>query len=206
MSRWKPDGRRRLQEAALELYEEQGFAAATAAAVAERAGLTERTFFRHFADKKEVLFGDEAPLRDTLVEAVAAAPPEATPFEAAMAGLAALAGVLQSRQDRLMRRARVIAQSTELRERELMKLASWSAALGASLRRRGLGPSAAAFAAETSMATLRVAVRRWIEEVPEKALLDVLHEGFLDLGRFLRQNTSDAASASFTEASDGIAT
>src|SRR3569833_1047630 len=143
MSRWKPDGRRRLQGGAHGGVEEQGLAAATAAAGAERAGLTERTFFRHFADKKEVLFGDEAPLRDTLVEAVAAAPPAATPFEAAMAGRAARAGVLQSRQDRRMRRARVIAQSTELRERELMKLASWSAALGVSQRGRGLGPSVA---------------------------------------------------------------
>src|SRR3569833_4458666 len=179
MSRWKPDGRRRLQEAAHELYEEQGVAAATAAAVAERAGLTERTFFRHFADKKEVLFGDEAPLRDTRGEAGAAAPPEATPGEAAMAGLAARAGGLQSRQDRLMRRARGIAQSTELRERELMKLAAWSAALGVSLRGRGLGPSAAAFAAETSMATQRVAVRRRNVEVPEKVFFVVLFLGFL---------------------------
>src|SRR3569833_3881204 len=112
----------------------------------------------------DVLFGDEAP-------------PEATPVEAARAGLAARAGVLQSRQDRRMRRARVIAQSTELRERELMKLASWAAALGVSLRGRGLGPSAAAFAAETSMATQRVAVRRWIEEVPEKVFFVVLFLG-----------------------------
>jgi AcrR family transcriptional regulator len=185
MGRWKPDGRRRLQEAALELYAEQGFAAATAAAVAERAGLTERTFFRHFADKKEVLFGDEAALRDTLVNAVTSAPEDATPFEAAMAGLEALAAELQPRQDRLVRRARILAQSTELRERELMKLASWSAALTAALRERGLGGPAAAFAAEASIATFRVAVQRWLDDVPEAALLDILREGFGDLNRFL---------------------
>jgi AcrR family transcriptional regulator len=186
MGRWKPDSRRRLQEAALELYSEQGFAQATAAAVADRAGLTERTFFRHFADKKEVLFGDETALRDTLVDAVTSAPPDSTPFEAALAGLEALADELQSHQDRLVRRARVIAQSAELQERELLKLASWSAALEVSLRQRGLGPSAAAFAAEASIATFRVAVQRWINDVPEKALLDVVHEGFVDLNQFIQ--------------------
>lgn len=186
MGRWKPDSRRRLQDAALDLYAEKGFAEVTAAAVADRAGLTERTFFRHFADKREVLFADEAALREALVATVTAAPPEATPFEATIAGLEALAGELQSRRERFLRRARVIAESPELRERELMKLASWSAALGGVLRQRGLSPTAAAFAAEASIATFRVAVQRWAGNAAGEALLDVLHDGLADLDRFIR--------------------
>jgi AcrR family transcriptional regulator len=183
VSRWKPDSRRRLQEAALELYAERGFAEVTAAAVADRAGLTERTFFRHFADKKEVLFGDDAALREVLVGPVAAAPADDTAFDAVLAGLESLAAELQSRRDRVIRRARVIAASAELRERELTKVASWTAALDSALCGRGLPPPAAAVTAEASIAIFRAAFRRWLEE--ERPLADLVRAGFADLDRFL---------------------
>lgn len=134
----------------------------------------------------EVLFGDETALQETLVHGVASAPPDATAFEATLAGLEALAGELQSRHQRLARRARVIAQSSELRERELMKLASWANALDARLRERGLAPSASAFAAEASIATFRVAAQRWIEGSADDTLFDLIREGFNDLNRFLQ--------------------
>src|SRR6185312_8615863 len=94
MSRWEPNARGRLEQAALDLYGERGFEQTTVAEIAERAGLTERTFFRYFADKREVLFGGSDEVRDALVEAVAAAPEPASPLAAVGAGLMAFAEVL----------------------------------------------------------------------------------------------------------------
>src|SRR3974390_410375 len=91
MGRWEPDSRGRLQEAALDLFAERGFDQTTAAEIAARAGLTERTFFRHFADKREVLFGGSVFLRDHIVSAVQGAPAADGPFDAVGRGLAAAA-------------------------------------------------------------------------------------------------------------------
>src|SRR5271155_4190674 len=94
MGRWQPDSRRRLQEAALALYSERGFDQTTAAEIAARAGLTERTFFRHFADKREVLFGGSALLQERIVTGVAGAPATEGPFDAVARGLDAAALLL----------------------------------------------------------------------------------------------------------------
>src|ERR1700723_1407403 len=99
MSRWQPDARGRLERAAMELYSERGFEQTTVAEIAERAGLTERTFFRHFADKREVLFWGAGALQDLFVTAVASAPESATPLEAVSGALAAAGAVLQQRGD-----------------------------------------------------------------------------------------------------------
>jgi AcrR family transcriptional regulator len=181
-----PDSRRRLQDAALALYAEWGFAEVTAAAVADRAGLTERTFFRHFADKKEVLFGDEAALRDVLADAVNAAPADAPAVEAVLAGLEALAAHLQERRDRVVERAHVIARSPELRERELAKLAGWTEAVASALRGRGLSAAVSAVAAEASTATFRAAFRQWVEGPGDRVLADVVRDAFADLAGFAR--------------------
>ena len=91
MGRWEPNARGRLEQAALELYGERGFEQTTVAEIAERAGLTERTFFRHFADKREVLFGGAGALQEFLVSTVASAPDSAAPIDAVAAALEAAA-------------------------------------------------------------------------------------------------------------------
>src|SRR5580700_10531044 len=91
MGRWQPDSRRRLQEAALALYSERGFDQTTAAQIADRAGVTERTFFRHFADKREVLFGGSAILKERIVAGVVGAPPTDSALDAVARGLDAAA-------------------------------------------------------------------------------------------------------------------
>ena len=98
MARWEPDSRGRLEEAALALYGERGFENTTVAEIAERAGLTERTFFRHFADKREVLFGGAAMLEELLVNSVAGAPDSAAPIDAVVAALEAAGALLQERR------------------------------------------------------------------------------------------------------------
>jgi AcrR family transcriptional regulator len=164
MVRWEPNARGRLQEAALALYGERGFENTTVAEIAERAGLTERTFFRHYADKREVLFDGANEFQDAFVGTVAAAPPSQSPIEAVTAGLEAAAELLQERRPFARQRQAIIAASAELRERELIKFASLSEALADTLRARGLDDPAASLAAELAIAVFRVAFERWIDE------------------------------------------
>src|SRR5438105_15155446 len=129
MARWEPDARGRLERAAMELFLERGYVHTTVAEIAARAGLTERTFFRYFADKREVLFWGAGALRELLVSAVASAPDSASPIDAVAAALEAAGALLQERREFARQRQSVIAANTELQERELIKLASLSAAL-----------------------------------------------------------------------------
>src|SRR5271167_2052854 len=162
MGRWQPDSRGRLQEAALALYSERGFDQTTAAQIAERAGLTERTFFRHFADKREVLFGGSALLKERIVAGVAEAPAADGAFDAVSAGLDAAAVMLgEARRDMALQRQSVLAANPELRERELAKLADYAATIAETLHQRGVSEPQATLAAESGMTVLRVAVQRW---------------------------------------------
>jgi len=174
MARWEPDSRGRLEQAALALFEERGFERTTVAEIAARAGVTERTFFRHFADKREVLFGggDGRLLTEPMLRAVADAPASAGPLEATAAGLAAAAAVLQQRRPFALRRQRVIAATPELRERELIKLAGLAVALAGALRERGVAEPEASLAAEAAIAAFRVAFERWIAAPGEPSLAD----------------------------------
>src|SRR6202451_1924275 len=117
MGRWEPNARGRLMQAAFALYGERGFEQTTVAQIAERAGLTERTFFRHFSDKREVLFGGSVLLQDLLVTAVTEAPASATPMEAVARALDALGTMFVGRRDFARQRQAIIAASAELRER-----------------------------------------------------------------------------------------
>src|SRR5476649_2914535 len=149
MVRWQPDSRGRLEQAALALYGERGFENTTVAEIAERAGVTERTFFRHFADKREVLFGGSALLQERIVAGVAGAPPESGALDAVACGLAAAAAMLgEFRRDLSRKRHDVIAANPELRERELAKLADYATAVADALRQRGVNEPRATFAAE----------------------------------------------------------
>lgn len=179
MTRWEPDSQGRLEQAALALYGERGFDQTTVAEIARRAGVTERTFFRHFADKREVLFAGSDALKALMVEAVSGAPRSATPMAAAAAAIEAAGPVLQERRQYARQRHAVIAANAELRERELIKLANLAAALADALRHRGVQEPAATLAAEVAMAVFRVAFERWVEE-PEALDLLQLIRVFLD--------------------------
>ena len=117
MGRWEPDSRGRLQEAALALFSERGFDQTTAAQIAARAGVTERTFFRHFADKREVLFGGSVLLGERIIEGVENAPEADGPFDAVSRGLDAAADFLgESRRDLACVRACWVAHTGACRE------------------------------------------------------------------------------------------
>jgi AcrR family transcriptional regulator len=168
MARWEPDSRGRLRQAALDLYGERGFEHTTVAEIAKRAGVTERTFFRHFADKREVLFAGSEELEHAMVAAVARAPASAAPLDAIARGLDAAGAVLPRSREFARQRYAVIAANAGLRERELSKFASLSGALAEALRGRGLEEPAASLTAEIGIAVFRNAFERWIDEDNEQ--------------------------------------
>jgi AcrR family transcriptional regulator len=162
MGRWQPDARGRLAQAAFALYGERGFEQTTVAEIAQRAGLTERTFFRHFADKREVLFAGANALQELLVDTVAQAPGSLAPIDAAAAGLEAIGAYIQEGRELAQLRQAIISASAELQERELIKLASLASALADALRRRGVADPAASLTAEAGIAVFKVAFERWV--------------------------------------------
>jgi AcrR family transcriptional regulator len=197
MGRWEPDARGRLEKAAMELYVERGFDETTVAEIAKRAGLTERTFFRHFADKREVLFAGAALLQELLVGAVAAAAADRAPIDAARDGLQAAGALIQERRAFARRRYEIIAANTELQERELIKLASLSAALADTLRRRGVAAPVAGLAAEVAIAVFKIAFERWVAD-PERLDLPQLIRDSLDELRVVTAGGETEGSSSRT--------
>jgi AcrR family transcriptional regulator len=180
MSRWNPDARGRLLKAALELYSERGFEQTTVAEIASRAGLAERTYFRHFADKREVLFGGSKALQELLVNAVAATP-DMAPMEAVINALEAAEGFFAGRLEHSRKRQRVLEANVELLEREVMKLASLSAALAEVLRSRGVSDPAAGLTADAGMAVFRVAFQRWIDGTDQQDFKQLVRQAFEEL-------------------------
>jgi AcrR family transcriptional regulator len=181
MGRWEPNARGRLEQAALELYVERGYEQTTVAEIAERAGLTERTFFRHFADKREVLFAGAGALQELLVTAVAGAPDAVAPLEAVAAALEAAGARLQERREYSRRRQSVIDANPALQERELIKLAALASALADALRRRGVTGPAASLTAEAGIAVFKIAFERWISGTGEADLPQLIRESMDEL-------------------------
>jgi AcrR family transcriptional regulator len=164
----------------LALYAERGFENTTVAEIAERAGLTERTFFRHYADKREVLFGGSDAFTEAFVGTVANAPASEAPIDAVTAGLEAAAALLADREFSRRRQA-IIAASPELQERELSKFASLSASLAATLRERGLGEPTATLTSELATAVFKVAFEQWIEASGDPDLSHLIRESLEQL-------------------------
>jgi AcrR family transcriptional regulator len=164
MGRWEPDARRRLQEAALALFRERGYDATTVAEIAERAGLTKRTFFRHFADKREVLFSGSELLGQQMVAAIEAAPAASSAIGLIGAALDAAAVRFEEAREFAGPRQRIIASSRELQERELIKAVALSTDLDRALRARGLRDPAATLAARTCLILMQIAFEQWVDD------------------------------------------
>jgi len=196
MGRWEPNARGRLAKSAMELYAEQGFDQTTVAEIATRAGLTERTFFRHFADKREVLFYGMEMLRDLLVRAVADAPASAAAMDAVGAAFEAAGGALQENPERVRLRDAIVSANAELRERELIKLAALASAVAGALRDRGVPEPAASLAAETGVAVFKTAFARWISEPGQPDLPEIVRESMGELRSMLTDRLAEACSPS----------
>jgi AcrR family transcriptional regulator len=183
MSRWQPNARGRLRQAALELYAEHGYDQTTVAQIAERAGLTERTFYRHFTDKREVVFSGE--VQRVLVRTLTDAPASMTPIEAVTAALDAAGAVLDERREMTRRRQAVIAANPRLQQREQIKYASLADDLAEALRARGTDPSSARLAADAGVAVFRAAFDRWIEEDEQREFGGLVRDALEELAAVL---------------------
>jgi AcrR family transcriptional regulator len=181
MVRWEPNAGGRLRQAAFELFTERGFEQVTVAEIAERAGLTERTFFRYFADKREVLFAGAVELRDLMVSAVASAPEPTAPIDAIAAALDAAGTMFAGYAASARKRQVIIAAHAELRERELIKLAALATALADALRARGVGDPAASLTAEAGIAVFKIAFERWIADPAGPDLTQVMRASLEEL-------------------------
>ena len=164
MSRWKPDAAGRLAKAAITLFAEQGYEATTVAEIAQRAGLTKRTFFRHFSDKREVLFSGTHELERVWLDAMASAPAHAGPLDMVTAGLDPVAAMFIERHAFARLRAEIIGANPELQERELIKLHNLAVAIEASLRDCGVAAITATLAAEAGVTVFHVAFAAWLQQ------------------------------------------
>jgi AcrR family transcriptional regulator len=163
VGRWAPNARERLEAAALDLFVENGYEETTVAQIAERAGLNRATFFRHFTDKREVLFGGEDVLAGLFADGIRAAAPGATLAECLRAAFAGVDATMTLRQrTKAAQRVRVVAANTEVRERGLLKRARITAAVATALRERGNDELAARLGAQLVVLAFSVAFERWM--------------------------------------------
>lgn len=168
MARWQPNASQRLVVAALELFEERGYENTTVIEIAQRAGVTKSTFFRHFPDKREVLFGG-GTMTGLLVAGITAAPADAGPFEAVAHALDDIGrqAFPAERREFAARRQAVIAAHPELREREALKGLGLTASMIEALERRGVPDLTARVAAELCGIAWKIAYERWSDPASE---------------------------------------
>lgn len=165
MARWEPDARKRFVTAALTLFTEQGYDETTVAEIADRAGLTKSTFFRHFSDKREVLAAGQETLSRLFAEGIAAAPIDASPLDAVDAGLAYAAGTMTAFNREIGPRLEaVIATSSELQERAVLKKVGMATAIADALRARGVQETVANAAAELGVLAFKDGFEAWTAE------------------------------------------
>jgi len=180
--RWEPGTAQRLQRAALDLFASRGFEQTTAAEIAQSVGLTERTFFRHFSDKREVLFDGQQRLVQVFIDGARSAPPEASAIEAVEAALSNAASFFaEERRSFSRKRQQVIDQNPALQERERNKLADLAAALADALRARDTSEMAATLAAQSGATVFGIAFRQWIREGEDRSFAAIQAEVFAEL-------------------------
>jgi AcrR family transcriptional regulator len=175
MSRWKPDARGRLEQAAYELFLEHGYEQTTVADIAARAGLTERTFFRHYSDKREVLFSGSGVLQDALARALDGLPPALPTFEAVRIAVEAAARLMHGRRALARERQRIVTAHADLQERGLIKRATLTAVLAQALQQRGVPAN---LAADMGMTVFSVGFDNWLDDPADRELVEIVHEGF----------------------------
>lgn len=177
MSRWQPDAASRLERAARELFAEQGFAETTVPQITERAGLTTRTFFRHFSDKREVLFAFDEQLPGIVLALLAAAPAQHSPMRVIRDGLPVIATTqLDGALDYLTAHRSIVQSDGGLRERELRKNALLTEAIRAGFVERGESEQTAELAAHLGATAFTVSVNRWIDEAGRRPLAEIMVE------------------------------
>jgi len=183
MARWEPDARGRLEKAAMDLFIERGYEHTTVGDIAARAELTERTFFRYFSDKREVLFSGSKDLERTILDHIASAPKGVPALEVLVAAYAAAATWLENLRAIEYVRARyaLLIKHAEIQERELIKLASLATSTAKALVARGVPASTASLAAELGMAVFKLGFERWVTAKKPRDFAGHIRAALVDL-------------------------
>ncbi|MEU1663888.1 helix-turn-helix domain-containing protein [Streptomyces sparsogenes] len=164
MARWQPGAAERLVAAAVDLFTEQGYDATTVTQIAERAGVTKSTFFRHFSDKRELLVAGQETLSRLLADGITEAPASASPLQAVAAGLERASSAMGPANRELGPRLKAaVAASTELQERDALKSVGLAAAMTAALIARGVPDPTAHLAAELGVLAFKRGYAQWSE-------------------------------------------
>lgn len=158
----RENARSRLQRSALELFRKRGYDETTAAEIAACAGVTERTFYRYFPDKREVLFDGQAVLLAMLTASIADAPRDLGPLDTLFRAFHMTVPALEANRPYSEPRQDVIAATPALQERELAKMAALTDALAEALRVRGIADLRAVLAAQIGMAAYVEATLSWL--------------------------------------------
>lgn len=177
MARWRPGAQERLQSIAVELFADQGFERTTVAEIADAAGLTERTFFRHFADKREVLFAGQDDFLRLFTDPIDAASADTAPYELISRALEGAGAFFPDERRSFARsRASIISADASLQERELAKLALLKDRLGEVLRERNISEPSATLAAEVGVMVFHLSFRQWIAQGEKRSMAAIAHE------------------------------
>ncbi|KUN04468.1 TetR family transcriptional regulator [Streptomyces yokosukanensis] len=164
MARWQPGAPQRLVVAAVDLFTEQGYDATTVTQIAERAGVTKSTFFRHFSDKRELLVAGQETLSRLLADGITEAPASASPLQAVAAGLERASSAMGPANRELGPRIEAaVAASTELQERDALKSVGLAAAMTAALIARGVSDPIAHLAGELGVLAFKRGYAQWSE-------------------------------------------
>lgn len=150
----------------MELFQKRGYVKTTVEEIAAHAGLTERTFFRYFTDKREVLFSGSKELEKGIIDHIEQAPREASPLDVVVSAFEAAGAELQERRELSYVRARhaLVTKHAEIQERELIKLASLALAVTQALHARGISEPTASLAAEAGIAIFKIGFERWVRD------------------------------------------
>ncbi len=161
----------------MQLFTDQGFERTTVAEIAAAAELTERTFFRHFADKREVLFAGQDDFQELFTDPIDAAPGDTPAYELIRRSLAGAGGFFPDERRPFARaRAGIIGTESSLQERELAKLAALKIRLGELLRQRGISEPSATLAAEMGVTVFHLSFQQWIAEGEQRSLSEIARE------------------------------
>jgi AcrR family transcriptional regulator len=183
--RWEPGTKDRLRAAALDLFATHGYEQTTAAEIAQSVGLTERTFFRHFGDKRDVLFDGQADYLQAYTEGVEAAPQDASAFEMISSALATVAGRFgEDRRPYSRIRKQIIDANPALAERELHKRSEAAATLAAALHARGVTEPTATLAAESGATAFGIAFTQWVRADETRTMAEIIDDVLAELRSF----------------------
>ena len=181
MSRWKPDAEGRLTAAAITLFEQRGYDETTIAEIADAAGLTKRTFFRYFTDKREVLFKGSHELEERWVCGIRSAPADAGAMAAMSSGFDQVAELFADRHPFARMRSAIVSANPELQERELIKLQTLAGTLTSALIARGIAENPAALAGQAGVTVFHVAFARWVAQDDPATFRQLMDASLADL-------------------------